>query len=88
LLFYCSIAFKYRSSSYSGGRGRKIVSLRPARAVIQTLSQKRNKNKRAEGMVQVIEYWPSKCEDQGSTLSATKSKKTETKGTNMTYDEE
>jgi hypothetical protein len=58
--------------SYSRGRDRKIVSLKPARAKDrETLSQKQNtKTKRAWGMAQVVEYSDSMHETLGSILSA------------------
>jgi hypothetical protein len=39
------------NSSYSGTRGRRNMTLRPAWAVNETLSQKQNTNKRAGGVV-------------------------------------
>jgi hypothetical protein len=42
------------SPSFSGGRGRRISSLRPVVVVSKILSQKQNTNKSAAGMAKVV----------------------------------
>jgi hypothetical protein len=42
--------------SYSGRRGRKVMSLRPAQAKVVLRLCLKNKNKRSGGIVQVVEY--------------------------------
>jgi predicted metal-binding protein len=58
------------SSSYSGGRGRKITSLRQARESFESLSQNQNKNKRVEVIVQVVGCLSGMCKALDSILQA------------------
>jgi hypothetical protein len=59
--------------SYSRGRSKRSMNLRPAQAVSEPLSQKQNTSKVAKGVDQVIEHLPSKCKAVGS-IPSTKNK--------------